>query len=97
MGVDISPYSIVGTIKLPYGKAPPACLWATTVLWAPGFTIPSAHGETPHMSPGINSVCRYRHLSYPDKDDGTSHVHLTSNSVVGAYHHPVPIGVGNKA
>ena len=27
----------------------------------------------------------------------TSHMHLTLNSVVGAYHHPVPAGVGNKA
>ena len=33
----------------------------------------------------------------PKQDDGTSHVHLTSNSVVGAYHHHVPVGVGNKA
>ena len=61
----------------------------------------SAHGETPHMPLGINNVCRYRHLPYPDKDDGTSHVHLTFysdiNSVVGAYHHPVPVGMGNKA
>ena len=45
----------------------------------------------------INSVGKYRHLSYLDKNDGTSHVHLASNSVVGAYHHPVPVGVGNKA
>ena len=33
----------------------------------------------------------------PKQDDVTSHVHLTSNSVVGTYHHPVPTGVGNKA
>ena len=67
------------------------------MLWVSGFTIPSAHGETPHMPLGINSVCRYRYLPCPDKDDGTSHVHLTSNSVVGAYHHPVLVGVVNKA
>ena len=33
----------------------------------------------------------------PEQDDMTSHVHPTSNSVVGAYHHPVPVGMGNKA
>ena len=33
----------------------------------------------------------------PKQDDVTSHVHLTSNNIVGAYHHPVPAGVGNKA
>ena len=49
------------------------------------------------MPLGINSVCRYRHLPYPDKDDETSHVYLTSNSVVGAYHHSVLVGMGNKA
>ena len=97
VGAYIYPYSIMCAIKLPYGKAPPACLWASIVLWAPGFTIPSAHGETSHIPLGINSVCRYRHLPYLDKDNGTSYVHLTSNSVVGVYHHPVPIGVGNKA
>ena len=48
------------------------------------------------MPLGINNICRYRHLPYPNKDNGTSHVHLTSNSVVGAYHRPVPAGVGNK-
>ena len=88
-----------GCRDLPYRVhmvKPPTCLWAPTVLWAPGFTIPSAHGEIPHMTLGINSVCRCRHLPYPDKDDGTSHMHLTSNSVVGAYHYPVLVSVGNK-
>ena len=33
----------------------------------------------------------------PEEDNITSHVHLTSNSVVGAYHHPVLVDVGNKA
>ena len=32
----------------------------------------------------------------PEEDNTTSHVHLTSNSVLGAYHHPMPTGVGNK-
>ena len=33
----------------------------------------------------------------PEQDDVTSHVHLTTNSIVGAYHHPVPAGMGSKA
>ena len=33
----------------------------------------------------------------PKQNDGTSYVHLTSNIVVDAYHHYVPIDVGNKA
>ena len=37
----------------------------------------------------------------PEEDTATSHVHLTFysdiNSVVGAYHYPILIGVGNKA
>ena len=36
----------------------------------------------------------------PKQDDVTSHVHLTFysdiNSVVGAYHYLVPVGMGNK-
>jgi len=76
---------------------PPTYLWASTVLWAPEFTVPSKHGETPHMPLGINSVCSYQHLPHPKQDDVTSHMHLTSNSVVGAYHHPIPVGMGNKA
>ena len=32
-----------------------------------------------------------------EEDNTTFHVHLTYNSIMGAYHHPVPAGVGNKA
>jgi len=36
----------------------------------------------------------------PEEATATSHMHLTFysdiNSVVGAYHHPLLIGVGNK-
>ena len=32
-----------------------------------------------------------------EEDNTTSHVHLTFNSIVGAYHHLVLAGVGNKA
>ena len=33
----------------------------------------------------------------PEEDNTTPHVHLTFNSIVGAYLHLVPTGVGNKA
>ena len=33
----------------------------------------------------------------PEEDNTTSHVHLTFNSIVDAYHHPIPTGVGSKA
>jgi len=37
----------------------------------------------------------------PGEDNVTSHVHLTfysdNNSVMGAYHYPILIGMGNKA
>ena len=32
VGADIWPYSIVGAIKLPYGKKTVTCLWASIVL-----------------------------------------------------------------
>ena len=37
----------------------------------------------------------------PEEDSATSHMHLTLNSsinsVVGAYHYLIPVGMGNKA
>ena len=33
----------------------------------------------------------------PEEDNTTSHVHLTFDSIMGTYHHPVPAGVGSKA
>ena len=33
----------------------------------------------------------------PKEDNTTSHVQLTFNNIVGAYHHPVPTDMGNKA
>ena len=95
VGTDIFLYSIVGTVNS-HTIRPPTCLWASTVLWAPAFTVSSEHGETPHMPLGIKQYSRYQHLPYPKQDDVTSNIQLTSNSVVGAYHPPVPAGVGNK-
>ena len=48
------------------------------------------------MPLGINSVAGPT-SAIPEEDSTTSHVHLTFNSIVDAYHHPVPAGVGNKA
>jgi len=32
VGTDTYPYSIVGVVRLPYGKKPRTCLWASIVL-----------------------------------------------------------------
>ena len=45
----------------------------------------------------VSTVWQSPTSAIPEEDNTTSHVHLTSNSVVGAYHHPIPTGVGNKA
>ena len=78
-----------------HGKALPTCLWTSTVLWAPAFTIPGEHGKTPYIPLSINSmagtdVChiRRRRCNLPRASD--------INSVMGAYNHLVPDGVGNK-
>ena len=55
VGADIFLYSIVGAINSHTVK-PPICLLASTVLWAPAFTVPDEHGKTPCMPPGINSI-----------------------------------------
>ena len=56
--------------------------------------------KTPHMPLGINSIADID-ICHTKQHDGTSHMHLTYysdiNSVVGAYHYPAPIGMGNKA
>ena len=45
----------------------------------------------------VSTVWQALTSAIPEEDNMTSHVHLTSNSIVGAYHHPVSVGVGNKA
>ena len=64
VGTDICVYSIVGVVGLPYGEKPPTCLWASIVLWAPGFTIPGTHGRVPHI-PTV--FYRYRHPPFLKK------------------------------
>ena len=45
----------------------------------------------------VSTVWQAPTSAIPEEDNTTSHVHLTYNSIVGAYHYPVPTGVGNKA
>ena len=53
------------------------------------------------MTLGVKQYLQVPMSTVPEKGSKTSHVHLTfyndSNSVVGAYHYLVPVGVGNKA
>ena len=37
-------------------RLPPRAPEASTVLWAPAFTVPGEHGKTPYMPLGINNV-----------------------------------------
>ena len=91
IGADICVYSIVGAVGLPYDKKPPTCLWASVVLWAPGFTIHGTRGRAPHIP---NSILQVPTSTLPKEANATSHVHLTfysdTNSIVGAYHHRYP-------
>ena len=78
-----------GRPQLPYQAnmvKHPTFLWASTVLWAPAFTIPGEHGKTSYKPLGINSmvgagIChtRRRRRNLPHASD--------INSVVGAYNH----------
>ena len=53
------------------------------------------------MPLGIKQYLQVPTTTVPEKSSVTSRVHLTfyndSNSIVGAYHYLVPVGVGNKA
>ena len=66
-----------------------------TVLWASATPIPDEHGKTPYMPLGINGVAgtdichtRRRRRNLPHASD--------INSVIGAYNHLVPDGVGTR-
>ena len=78
-----NPSSVVGTDICPI------------VLWAPATPILDEHGKTPCL-PLASTVWQASTSAILEEDDATSHVHLTLNSIVGAYHHLVPAGVGNK-
>ena len=97
VGADIFPIVLwAPSTPIPdkHGKAPPTCLWASTVLCAPAFTVPGEHGKAPAcLSTSI--VWQAPTSAIPVEEDATSHVHLTFNSIVGAYHHLVPTGVGS--
>ena len=53
------------------------------------------------MPQASSSILQVPTSTLSEEDNVTSHVHLTFysdiNSVVGAYHYPILIGVGNKA
>ena len=45
----------------------------------------------------VSTVWQALASAIPEEDNTTSHMHLTFNNIVGAYHYPVATGVGNKA
>ena len=99
VGADISLYSIVGAINS-HTVRPPTCLWASIVLWAPGFTVPGERGETPHAS-RHQQFSQVPTSAISEEGNATAHMHLTCysdiNSVVGAYHYLIPTGMGDTA
>ena len=62
-----------------------------------GFLPYQANMAKPLACLQVSTVWQPPTSAIPEEDNTTFHVHLTLNSVVGAYHHPVPAGVGNKA
>ena len=44
----------------------------------------------------VSTVWQAVMFAMPEEDNPTSHVYLTFNSVVGAYHHLVPTDVGSN-
>ena len=76
------------------------CLWASTVLWAPEFTIPGERGTT-KPPVGETTFLQVPTSSSLEESSSTSHMYLTFysdiNSIVGTHYYLVPIGVGNKA
>ena len=44
----------------------------------------------------VSTVWQAPTSAIPEENNTTSHVHLTFNSIVGAYHHHILAGVGNK-
>ena len=76
------------------------CLWASTVLWAPEFTV---LGECGKAMPPVGEIAFLQvPTSYSLEESSlASHMYLTFysdiNSIAGAHHCPIPIGMGNKA
>ena len=44
----------------------------------------------------VSTVWQAPTSAIPEEDNTTSHMHLTFNNIVGAYHHLVPAGMGGK-
>ena len=75
-------------------------MFASTVLWAPEFTIPGEHCKAMPLV-GETAFLQVPTSSSLEESSSTSHMYLTFcsdiNSIAGAHHCPVPIGMGNKA
>ena len=80
VGTNISLYSIVGAADS-HTVRPPTCLWASIVLWVPGFTVLGERGETPHMPLGIKQYLQVPTSTIPKEGNATSHRHLTFYSI----------------
>ena len=95
VGTDIFPNSIVGAINSHMVRHPHMPLGIDSVV---------GHWHLPYQANMVKPpTCLWASIVWqaptsaiPEEDDTTSHVHLTLNSIVGAYHHLVPAGVGNK-
>ena len=66
------------------------------VLWAPAKHPYQTNTIKPLACFWASTVWQTLMSAMPEEDDATSHVHLTLNSIVGAYHYLVSTGVGNK-
>ena len=93
---DIFPYSIVGAINSHTVRLPPH---------VSGHQQYCGRRHLPYQANMLKSLaCLQISIVWqavtstiPKEDNTTSHVHLTYNSIMAAYHHLVPAGVGNKA
>ena len=93
-GADIFLYSIVGainshTVRPPHASGHRQCCGRRHLPYQMNMVklLTCLWGLTVWQVPTF---------AIPEQNDVASHVHLTSNNVVGAYHHPVPTSVGNK-
>jgi hypothetical protein len=67
VGADIFLYSIVGAVKLPYGKAPHVPLGIDSVVGARIYRM-GERGDTPHMPLGIEQYLQVPTSTIPEED-----------------------------
>ena len=70
--------SIVGAARNSYMVSPPAYLWTSIAVWAPGFAIPGEHSASPHMPLGIKKYLQVPASILLEEDSSTPRAHLTS-------------------